>query len=46
MQVIQNMMVINGLQDFWFKQTSGSGIANQPNYLLVNDPHQSVIRKF
>ena len=31
---------------FFVKKSSGSGIANEPNYQLVNELHKPIIRKF
>ena len=31
---------------FFDKKSSGSGIANEPNYQLANELHKPVIRKF
>ena len=31
---------------FLDKKYAGSGIANEPNYQLVNELHKSIIRKF
>ena len=31
---------------FFDKKSSGSGIGNEPNYQLANEPHKSIIRKF
>ena len=31
---------------FFDKKSSGSGIANEPNYQLANELHESIIRKF
>ena len=28
------------------KKSSGSGIANEPHYQLVDEPHKPIIRKF
>ena len=28
------------------KRSSGSGMANEPNYQLANEPHKPIIRKF
>ena len=45
-------MVINQLQQFFDKKSgllnksSGSGIANEPNYQLANELHKRIIRKF
>ena len=45
-------MVINQLQQFFDKKSallnksSGSGIANEPNYQLANELHKPIIRKF
>ena len=45
-------MVINQLQQFFDKKSallnksSGSGIANEPNYQLANELHKLIIRKF
>ena len=31
---------------FFDKKCSGSGIANEPNYQLVNELHKPIVRKF
>ena len=31
---------------FFDKKSSGSGIANKPNYQLANELHKPIIRKF
>ena len=31
---------------FFDKKSSGSGIANEPNYQLANELHKPIIRKF
>ena len=31
---------------FFDKKSSGRGIANEPNYQLANELHESIIRKF
>ena len=31
---------------FFDKKSSGSGIANEPNYQLANEIHKPIIRKF
>ena len=31
---------------FFYKTSSGSGIANEPNYQLANELHKQIIRKF
>ena len=48
---MQNMMVIKEDQLQWFtsfidKKSSGSGVAAEPNYQLVNELHRQIIRKF
>ena len=30
----------------WLNKSSGSGIANEPNYQLANELHKPIIRKF
>ena len=31
---------------FFDKKSSGSGIANEPNYQLANEPHKPITKKF
>ena len=31
---------------FFDKKSSGSGVANEPNYQLASENHQQIIRKF
>ena len=31
---------------FFDKKSSGSGVANEPNYLLADELHKQIIRKF
>ena len=31
---------------FFDKKSEGSGIINEPNYQLANEPHKPIIRKF
>ena len=31
---------------FFYKKSSGSGIANEPNYQLANDLHKQIIQQF
>ena len=55
--VIQSMMVIKEDQLQWFTRflikksalvnnSSGSGIAKEPNYQLANELHKAITRKF
>ena len=32
--------------NFFEKKSKGSGIINEPNYHLANEPHKPIIRKF
>ena len=43
MMVIKEALMV---YKFLNKKSSGSGIANESNYQLENEPHKPIIRKF